>query len=166
MCKSCNGVSGTRIITKRKGRKAKVDLGNLAMAIGYGTAGFIGSNFLSSKAKMAYEESGTRTYNGNISGLVKLGLAGITAWLGATYAPKRILEVGSAAAGMGISGGIELAGNNIPEDSILTNFLGVNAAPVMPGLAARIRQRRLANGGSTSSAQVVAKKLPFRVRVS
>ncbi|MEL6923646.1 MAG: hypothetical protein AAFO94_06315, partial [Bacteroidota bacterium] len=117
-------------IVKKKGKKAEVNLAEFGKAAGLGLVGFGASNLITQRVNSYMTEQGRSPLNGNLVGLLKIGLGLGTAYLGGK-SKGMTTEIVSLAIGMGTSGVADLTRKNLPQ---VANTLGldsgINAIPL------------------------------------
>lgn len=118
MCKKCANINGA-IVTKRKGRKAEVDVPELVKAGVEVAVGFLGSNFITDQVVRVLPTAA------NFTGIVKVVAGGAAAMLASKSSSSNKDDIVNVAVGMVGSGVLDIASKVLPDT--LKATLGINA---------------------------------------
>ena len=143
MCKKCAQINGA-VITKRKGRKATVDVPELVKAGVEVGVGFVASNFVTNQIDRLLPNTDVTRF----SGIVKLAAGAGTAVLASRSSSRMKDDIVNVAVGMAGSGVLDIARQVLPDT--LRATLGINA-PVFIGPTLRPQRALAPNPVSTAA---------------
>jgi len=125
-CGCANTINGVELVDDRV--IVDMSLTDAVLSPITGTAGLLGSNYITSEISKRMVSNGGQALNPNVSGIAKISLGALTSFLGFRYAGDFAVPVIVGGLGMGIAGTLDIARQNLPENTKqLVGLAGINA---------------------------------------